>query len=271
MVKNIYHIVLILCTTLALTSCSTDDNAIDLKEEILQGSNSVTFTFEHKMFGEVLQYNSLNAKNANGEKLNITFLKYIISNFQLTNSKGEVFTYPKDKGYFFVDSQTNDYKVVLENVPAGKYTKVKFGLGVDQEKYLRGMEDQQAFWDLCQQHNLIWGWITGYKFLNYQGLFIEDGAKDEVAESRFQLHIGSHGSSLDNYRETLLQTKEAIVVSNEKSSNVVINVEVSKILDSTNKVKLKDKPSIMVDKVNAPKIMENMTTIFSMGKVENKQ
>ncbi|MCC9041796.1 hypothetical protein LNQ81_03660 [Myroides sp. M-43] len=262
--KFLSYITLILCSTIILTSCSSDDNnsGEDKKEE-LTGKNNITFTFNHKMFGEDLKYNTSYKANSNDEKLNISFLKYIISNFQLTDSKGGVFTYPKKDGYFFVDSETHDYKVVLKDVPAGYYTKVKFGIGVDQEKYLKGMEDQQEFWDLCKKHDLIWGWITGYKFINCQGLYVNGTNK----EDDFQLHIGSHGSKLDNYKEVVLESKEEIKVSDKHVSNVDLNVETSLLVDGKNKIVLKESSYIMVDAVRAPKIMENAQGMFSIGKV----
>jgi len=265
MKRILSYIALFLSTSVALTSCSTDDNSDNNKEvkEVLEGKNDVTFTFNHKMFGEDLKYNTLNKANGNNEQLNVTFLKYIISNFQLTDDKGRVYTYPKDKGYFFVDSQTNDFKVTLKDVSAGYYTKVKFGLGVDQEKYLRGQDDQQEFWDLCKKHDLIWGWITGYKFINYQGTFI-NGTEEA---GNYQLHIGSHGSKLDNYKEVILNSKEEIKVSNKYAPTVDLNVETSLLLDSTNKIVLKERQYIMVDKERAPKIMDNATTMYSIGKV----
>lgn len=263
--KIISYITLFLCLSIVITSCSSDDNSIDIseKKEKLEGKNEVSFTFNHKMFGEELKYNTLYKANGNNEQIKIQFLKYIISNFQLTDDKGVVYTYPKDQGYFFVDSKTNDFKVVLKDVPAGYYTKVKFGVGVDQEKYLRGQDDQQAFWDLCAEHNLIWGWITGYKFINCQGTFVN--GTDE--EDGFQLHIGSHGSKLDNYREITLTSKDEIKVSSKYRSEVNLNVETSLLLDSKNKIVLKERQYIMVDAVRAPKIMENATTMFSMDKI----
>ncbi|MDR2222145.1 MAG: hypothetical protein LBE34_05325 [Flavobacteriaceae bacterium] len=260
MKKYLSYITLFVCSSLVLISCSSSD---DSSEEVIVEKNNVTFTFDHKMFGQELKYGTMYKENSNNEKLNIDFIKYILSNFQLTTDKGKVFTYPKDKTYFFIDSETKDYKVVLQEVPAGNYTKVKFGVGVDQEKYLRGETDQQEFWDLCKKHDLTWGWLVGYKFINYQGKFINGGD----AEKGFQLHIGSHGSKLDNYREVVLDSKEPIKVSKAVAATIVVDVEVSKILDSTNKIVLKDKPVIMVDPENAPKIVDNAKGMFSIKSV----
>lgn len=260
--KRIFsYTTLLLISILVLISCSSDDNTT--KEVDLTGSNDITFNFDHKMYGQELEYGQTYRANGNGEEINVTFLKYIISNFQLTDNKGKVFTYPKDQSYFIIDSETKDVKIVLKNVPAGKYNKVKFGVGVDQEKYLRGQEDQQEFWDLSAEHDLIWGWITGYKFINFQGTYVNSGNNEG-----FSFHIGSHGSKLDNYKATELISKEAIIVSDDHSPRVIIGVEVSNLLDSTHKIVLKEKSTIMVDPVKAPQIMENALTMFEVEKVE---
>lgn len=261
--KKVY-ILLFAVIAFVFTSCSSDDNAVlEVPEEVLEGTNSVSFVFNHQMFGEDIVYDQYYKENSIGESLNITFLKYIVSNFVLIDEKGAEFTYKKDDSYFFVDSKTKDFKITLNNVPAGRYSKVKFGVGVDQEKYLRGMEDQQEFWDLCKEHDLIWGWITGYKFINCQGLF-KTGGQDEEG---FQLHIGSHGSKLDNYKEVLLKSPQHFVVSAKHKSTVHVDLEVSKLLDSTHKIALKESPYIMIDAVRAPKIMQNAQTMFNIRSI----
>ncbi|WP_010249156.1 MbnP family protein [Myroides injenensis] len=259
--KILSYIAVLLISVFSFTSCSSDDNST--KEVELEGSNDIIFNFEHKMYGQELEYGQTYKANGNSEEINVTFLKYIISNFQLTDNKGKVFTYTKNDSYFIIDSETNDMQIVLKNVPAGRYTKVKFGVGVDQEKYLRGQEEQQDFWDLCAKHDLIWGWITGYKFINFQGEYENSGDR-----GGFSFHIGSHGSKLDNYKSRELASKETIEVSNKKSPIVTVGVEVSKLLDSTHKIVLKEKAVIMVDAVKAPQIMDNALTMFEIEKVE---
>ncbi|MGL4582628.1 MAG: MbnP family protein [Flavobacterium sp.] len=262
--KFLSYITLFLGISITLTSCSSDDNKGS--EEELVGKNTVTLTFDHKMFGQEMQFGTAYKANGNNEEINADFLKYILSNFQLINDKGKAFTYPKDSGYFVIDSETKDYKVVLKDVPAGRYEAIKFGVGVDREKFLKGQTDQQEFWDLCKKHDLTWSWITGYKFINYQGEF-----KNVDLTKKFSFHIGSHGTSQDNYRDTTIKTTNKIVVDVTTAANVVINVEVSKMLDSTHKIILKEKSTIMVDAVNAPKIMENAITMFSIAKVNTQK
>lgn len=262
--KIISYITLFLAVSITLTSCSSDDS--NGAEEVLVGKNTVTLTFDHKMFGQEMQFGTAYKANGNNEEINADFIKYIVSNFQLINEKGKVFTYPNEANYFVIDSETKDYKVVLTDVPAGRYKAIKLGVGVDREKFLKGQTDQQEFWDLCMKHNLTWSWITGYKFINYQGEF-----KNADLTKRFSFHIGSHGTSQDNYRDTTITTTNQIVVSATAAANVVINVEVSKMLESTHKIVLKEKSTIMVDAVNAPKIMENAATMFSIAKVSTQK
>lgn len=259
--KVLSYIMLLSVLSLTVTSCSSDDNANKETDK-----NSLTLTFDHKMFGQEMKFGTVYKANGNNEEINAEFLKYILSNFQLIDERGGVFNYPKDNGYFIIDSETNDVKVVLNDVPVGKYSTIKFGVGVDRDKFLKGQTEQQDFWDLCAKHDLTWNWITGYKFINYQGEF-----KNEDLNKRFSLHIGSHGTSQDNYRETSIIATERIIVSKAETADVAISVEVSKLLDSTHQIVLKEKSTIMVDPVNAPKIMENATTMFSIAKLSTKR
>ncbi|MEC4114504.1 MbnP family protein [Myroides pelagicus] len=260
--KKVY-ILFLMVAGLSFTACSSDDNSPKRAEE-LKGSNTVTFIFDHKMLGENIVYDQQYAENNNKESLSFNFIKYIVSNFVLIDEEGKAFTYDKAKSYFIIDSKTDDFEVTLTNVPAGKYRSVKFGIGVDQEKYLRGEEEQQEFWDLCSKHGLVWSWITGYKFINTQGEFIVDNGE----LSGFQLHIGSHGSKLDNYRDLVLNTPKSFVISDDYAAKITVELEASKLLDSKHQIPLKDKPFIMVDAERAPMIMDNAQTMFSISHIE---
>src|SRR5690606_17767689 len=103
--------------------------------------------------------------SSSGQKHQFSTLKYIVSNFTLTNSNGVNYTFHlNDPGHgaFIVDQAdanfNNEVTLELDSIPAGVYTKVKFGLGISQNAYLLGGESQGIFWAEAGNEGMNWSW-----------------------------------------------------------------------------------------------------------------
>ena len=249
-------------------SCSSNDDTVNTNEK-----GNVQLYFDHTFNGDKLLLDTSFYTNSNNESLQISRFSYIISNVRLVNDKGETFTYPKNNSYFIIDNGANQVTIDLTNVPAGNYTSIIFGIGVDQEKYLTGETDQQEFWDLAAQHEMTWAWITGYKFLNMEGVF---RSSEVEGNPNFKVHVGSHGTALDNYKEVTLQLPNSARVRENMSPSIHFLVDANKVLDGANKIKLSDNlnpagttASIMVNADLSVKIFQNVTEMFTIDHVHN--
>ena len=76
--------------------------------------------------------------NSLGQKFNINLLRYYISAIELETTDGKVYkdvlevTATGSKGYYLIDEANPASQVVeLDNIPAGKYSKITFTVGVD--------------------------------------------------------------------------------------------------------------------------------------------
>jgi len=243
-------------------SCSSDDDA----SSDLTGTGTVIIEFDNSMAGDDLLLSASSYTNSQNETLTVTRLNYIVSNFRLTDEDGNIFTYPKDDSYFITSEETGSTEVVLTDIPAGKYTSLTFGIGVDQEKYLQGAEGQGDFLSKAEENNMMWSWQAGYKFLNFEGTFTSPTVTEAT---NFQIHMGSHGSSLDNYKETTLALETEALVSDDLSPIIHLVVDASDILDGTNKISLSEQAVIMVSEEKSPKIAANVSTMFSVDHVHN--
>lgn len=246
--------------TISSISCSTDS------EEQLSGHNDLVIEFDNGFNGNDLLLNTSGYESINQEQLKISRLNYIVSNFKLTTATGTVFTYSKNDSYFIINEETGHTQVVLTEVPAGEYASISFGIGVDQEKYLRGAEGQGDFLSLAEANEMMWAWQAGYKFLNYEGSF----TTATTAEAQnFKVHMGSHGSSLDNYRALSLALPSSALVSSELKPVIHLAVDASKILNGQYQLSLEEKSVIMVDENKSPQIAENLTGMFRVDHVHN--
>ncbi|MBT2161133.1 MbnP family protein [Zobellia barbeyronii] len=250
---------------LFMTSCSSDDNASD--DDSLTGSGEISIKYDNGFNGNDLVLGTANAANANGEAITVNRFNYIVSNFRLVNAAGEEFTYAKDDSYFIISQETEDDQIALANIPAGEYTTLKFGVGIDQEKYLQGAEGQGDFLTLAEDNNMMWSWQAGYKFLNFEGTFTSETITEAT---EFKIHMGSHGSSLDNYKEVTLELPNNVVVGDGVDSNIHLKIDASKILvGATNSIELTEKQVIMVDAEKSPQIAVNTSEMFVVDHIHN--
>ncbi|MDY0780520.1 MbnP family protein [Tenacibaculum sp. IB213877] len=259
----------LLAITIAFTfmSCSDDEAS-----EKLEGNNMVSIEFDNSFNGDDLILGSTYV-NGNEETLKISAFDYIVSNFVLVTETGEEYVYPKEKSYFIISeggqtiagaNKTKNVKVMLENVPAGNYTKIKFGIGVDQERYTQGQAAQEDFWTKAENYALTWSWQAGYKFVVLEGDFTSETQVDELP---FKLHIASRGTAVDLYKEVELGMNVALVSSN-KSPQIHIVVDANKMLDGAQKINLSEEESIMGgDK--AAIIADNNIDMFTVHHVHN--
>ena len=260
--KSIYKLFAITVLLGVLSSCSS---ANDETTE-LSGANSVTLEFDNSVGTDDLLLATSSYTNSQDETLTITRLNYIVSNFRLTNDIGEVFTYEKDDSYFITSEETSSTEVLLQNIPAGRYVSVTFGIGVDQEKYLQGAEGQGNFLTVAEESNMMWSWQAGYKFLNFEGTFTSTTVTEETD---FKVHMGSHGSSLDNYKEVTLSLGTDALVSDDISPIIHLIADANAILDGDNKLSLTEQSVIMVSEEKSPKVALNTASMFSVDHVHN--
>ncbi len=264
--KNIKYLFALLVLALSVTSCSSDDD----NAGNVSGTGNIGIEFDNAFGNNDLILNQANT-TSQGEILKISTVKYIISNIVLTKSDGTTFTYPKSQSYFIVNEADVDSHVLeLSNVPAGDYSKVKFGIGVDQAQFNLGASGQGDFLSLAQAEGMLWSWSAGYKFLAFEGSFT---SATVTADTPFMVHTGQTGTDY-NYTEVTLDLPTKALVRTTITPDVHIIADVSKIIDGTNKIKLSDNNdmgmgAMIMGGANLPLVTANLNGMFSVAHVHN--
>ncbi|WP_027394546.1 MbnP family protein [Aquimarina latercula] len=250
---------LIILALITILSCKDDDpNVVDVDNTPKFGALDIDFI--NKVGTELLILNTESYNNQSNENYTVSELKYIISNIVLIKENGDEFIYPVADSYFLINEEVSSSKQIsLSNIDVGEYTKIKFGVGVDQSNYpLNGVAN---FIPTAEEEGMLWSWSAGYKFVKFEGSFTPQGG----TASDFLLHIGSHGEVLDNYKEITLNISNTITIEDQVTSNLSIDTDVSKIFDSTNTHSLQQKSDVQVDPINAPILAENISTMFTIN------
>lgn len=238
----------------SIFSCNDDDQNVRLGDITLQFDNRMSTS-------EDLVLNSSTFMTSSSEMISVSELKYIISNITLTQDNGTVFQYPQEDSYFVINEEnTASLSLQLENIPNGTYTGFSFGFGVDQSRYPLDGGGVLNFIPTAEEAGMLWNWAAGYKFLKFEGSFTPTGS----TESDFVIHVGSHGTTLDNYKTINLAFDTPLEVSASSNPTIQIQALVDKIFDGANTIRLSDGSDIQIDPVNAPKIATNVTEMFSL-------
>jgi hypothetical protein len=255
-----------MATTALFVSCSDDDSS---KIEEGTTGNAEVF-FDNGVAGDALVLGT-SYTNSNNETLIINRLNYIVSNFVLVKSDGTEYTYPKENSYFVISQEGAVQTVHLENIPAGDYKQIKFGIGVDNQRYLQGETAQQSFWDLATQYDLTWTWSTGYKFILFEGEFTAPGVEGQLP---FQVHQGSN-TATDNYRTVTLDLPTTARIRQGDEPSIHLKTNVNVLLDGDAKIKLQDNlnpaktSAAIMGGQNLIDIANNSVKMFAVDHVHN--
>lgn len=226
------YIAVVVAAVSLFVSCSNDDD----NTKVVEGTvGDAELYFDNGVAGDALVLGSTYT-NSNNEALTIDRLSYIISNIVFIKEDGTEFTYPKEESYFVISQEAGLFTVHLEAVPAGDYKKVRFGLGVDNQRYLQGETAQQSFWDIAAANNLTWTWSTGYKFINFEGTFTSSASSEAKP---FQVHQGSN-TATDNYREITLDLPTTARVRENEQPSIHIKTNANVLLDGDIKIQLQN-------------------------------
>jgi hypothetical protein len=225
-------IVAVVAITLAFVSCSKDE------EEVISGNGNLKLEYDNVYGGANFAF-ATEYTNSNGEKVKASQLKYIVSNIVLTKEDGSTFTYPKSSSYFIVDEATAASQILnLTNVPAGNYTKVKFGIGVDRAQWELGATGQGDFLATAQSAGMMWSWTGGYKFVNFEGTVTSTTL---TTPRNYRVHTGKtmvNNVENYNYAEVTITLPTTAKVRTTITPQIHILADAKNIVDGDNKIAL---------------------------------
>ncbi|TKD66286.1 MbnP family protein [Flavobacterium sp. ASW18X] len=260
---KVYNYLATALFAIALISCDNED---DTANE-LTGEGTARIEFDNSYAGSQLLLQTA-FYDANGtEKIAIDTLKYIVSNIRLEDAVGNVFVVPEQEALNVIDLSDDASRfVTIVNVPAADYVKIHFGLGIDQEKYLQGVEGQGDFLTTATEEGMLWSWQAGYKFIRFEGRFTGENTTEETP---FAIHMGSHGTALDNYKEVSLDLPVSAKVRTDITPEIHLVADISQLLSGTGKLYLEEQSQIHVDPEKSPMVATNAAAMFTVDHIHN--
>lgn len=255
----------LIATLLLFSSCSKDSI-----NYTISGQGKLDVEFDNVFGNANLLLNSQANITSQGETLYISNIKYIISNIVLTKEDGTTFVYPKSSSYFIVSETSEDSQVLkLEKIPAGNYSSIKFGVGVDEQQYNAGQTVQEDFFATAQAQNMAANWIDGYNYLSLEGTFTSSTV---TTPTLFKVQTKHSGTNY-NYTNVTLNFPDKALVRPTITPEVHIFTDVAKVIDGINKIKFSDNNTsagaMIMSGENLLLITSNISAMFTVNHVHN--
>ncbi|MGJ8667253.1 MAG: MbnP family protein [Patiriisocius sp.] len=251
-----------------IISCSSDD---DGSGEVLTGqTGNLIIKFDNGVADQDFIFGTTYNKS-NGESYKLDNLKYIVSNIRFTDIEGNIFEYPTADNVFIVDemdgNNAGEIFITLSNVDAADYVSITFGVGIDQERFLLGADGQGEFLEHAAEEGMMWSWASGYKFIRLDGTYSSATIDNEA----LNVHMGSVGTSLDNYKEVTLALGNNARVRTDKTPEIHIKSDISRVFDGATSVNFMDGyDQVHTDAIETAVIATNIQGMFAVDHVHNE-
>ncbi|RMZ61231.1 hypothetical protein D1632_03695 [Chryseobacterium nematophagum] len=260
---------------ITFASCQNDDISGEVQEG---GSGSIQLKFENgfnNLGGVVL--NQTVQTSLQGQKHKFSTLQYIISNISLIDASGNEFKFNEnnpDKGAFIIDQADAIAGVIylnLDGIPQGNYTKVKFGLGINQNAYILGQDGQSIFWNKAKQKGMTWAWAAGYVFAKLEGKYGTGSPSTE-----FKNHTGNMGNVTANntpdlYREITLNLPTTARVIGQMRPSIHILADLNQFLSGNKSITLTGTNDMMMGSgQHLVNVTNNLANMFKVDHVHNE-
>lgn len=268
--KNNIFALLILSLAVFIASCDKNDSDINPNEK-----GSMTLHFDNRIGDADLVLNTGTYNNALNQPYSLTMFNYFISNIQLHNTDGTVYTVPQNESYFLVkESDPESQEISLDNIPEGNYDKVTFTVGVDSARNTMPIADRTGALDPAgEAAGMYWMWNSGYIFMKMEGLSSVAPLDTASGTHPFFYHIGGFGGysspTINNIKTVALPfgSKNA-EVRNDVTPEAHIFVDAAKVLNGTTNLDFAAYPVVMFNAYST-NIANNYANMFAVDHIHN--
>jgi hypothetical protein len=230
-------------------------------------AQSVTLKFNNLFNGSPIEFGK-HYQTPLGDSVTFSTLNYFISNIQLVNTNGKVYTVPQDSSYFLLkQSDPASTSIQLNNIPAGEYNSVQFTVGVDSIRNTMDVSKRTGSLDVgAAARGMYWVWNSGYIFFKLEGKTLNDV---DSLRKNFRYHIGGYGgyeTKTINNIKTKKFVLNNIAIATVKKPKIEVNVSIDQFFNAITPIHILEHPSVMWGNFSV-KIADNYETIFNIGNI----
>ena len=247
-----------------ISSCKPEDH------DALTGKGPVTIELENRAGAAPFAFGT-NYVTAGGDTVNFATFKYYVSNFVLVKDDGSEYVVPQAGTYHLVDAAvTGSNSITLADIPAGKYTGIKYIIGVDSLRSTTDVSQRTGDLDPAGAGaDMYWSWNSGYIFYKIEGTSPQSTEVNNV----FMYHIGGYGGysspMTNNLRNVSITSAEALEVGEGHSPEAHIYADVLQAFTSPVNYNIASGAVIHMPAMGAV-IADNYADMFTLDHVHNE-
>ncbi|MBU3700414.1 MAG: hypothetical protein FGM33_10475, partial [Candidatus Kapabacteria bacterium] len=151
------------------------------------GQSLTLITFRPTYHGEPLSLDDKVYQGANGARINVSMLKFYVSNMRLRTTDGGSM---QVGGHHLLDLSDDETSSISVKMPSTPSSSVDFTIGVDS--ILNEQGPQEGVLD--PRNGMYWTWSTGYVFFKLEGT-VESATQTKRV---FEIHIGGYKAPYRN-------------------------------------------------------------------------
>jgi hypothetical protein len=219
--------------------------------------NAIEINFTHYVGNQVLKLDSILYKNELKQDFSVTKFKYYIANIALLSEDGKPF---KNNNYFLIDEEKpNSKKIILENLPSGKYVSIDFTIGIDSIDNCSGAQSGA----LDPINGMFWTWNTGFIFMKLEGT----SEFSSSPNAQLEYHIGGFKKPNNCIRTISLPLNKSMLIGQNQNNRIEVKTDVLEILKTPVSIDFSSLSSV-TDFNNATKLADNYSDMFSIFEIK---
>jgi hypothetical protein len=224
-------------------------------------TGQVTLSFKNMVGSVPLILHSEQYQNANGDSFSVSSYVYYISNISLISATD---TFAEPESYYLInESIPTSRTFTITDIPKGTYTKLRFLIGVDEERNTSGTQSGA----LDPMHGMFWTWNTGYIMAKLEG----HSPRSNTVDNTLIFHIGGFSGPHSALRWVTLTLPTPLVVTAEGKPAIYLNCDVLEWFKEPNVIDFSELSLIMNTSEQSAAIADNYADMFTIDFVEHKE
>jgi cytochrome c peroxidase len=205
--------------------------------------------------GALLIFDSMTNLSAAGQKISVTRLDFLLSDFALAREDGTWLSPTNAVAFLGLREGRTNFQ--LNSIGPGNYRRIRFHIGLSRELNHKNPASYPAGHPLNPEVNgLHWGWMGGYVFLALEGNWAQPDGR-----------LGGYSYHLATDRQ-LMTVDLPISAQLKADCEINLTLDVAKIFDGINRVELDPNTTSTHSRTNdllAGKLQQNVERAFSVG------
>ncbi len=192
------------------------------------------------------------------EPFTVSAFKFYTGLYELIDDNGNSYI-TKGESYFLSDAAMAGSLEINTTVTPGRYTQLKFILGVDSARNVSGIQSGV----LDPMNGMFWTWNSGYIYAKMEG----NSAVSTAVNKMIEYHIGGFRWPYSAINDIVLDLGESVLVEKDQHLNIELDADIQQWFQGEYRLLISETPVCATPGERAYKIARNYKNMFSVSNI----